>query len=708
MKRILGLILFVVISVQVCGQTDMQVIKKRLVKELLKVEVDDSVVTQAMATLKEDGSWPNVDYSDLSLVGYEHAIHIANLEAMAMSFSNKESKFYRSKRLKADINKALAFWCAHNFISDNWWHNIVLTPRTFVKIALIMEKDIDPELLEKLQPMIRRARKEEPWARQSADRVKICSIEAQNYVLRGEEEKFAEIIKVIVDQINIMTGYRGMQCDFSFHHRVHRVNNTISYGLGYGENCALWAACVVGTKYAFSEEKTRLLVDYFLDGLCKQMVYGMYDEKGVANRDITRPETDLIYSFIPMENLLHATDYRCTEIQEIIDLRRGKTDKPTLSFCKFFWQSEHFVFQRPDFYSSIRMYSTRNRNMELAHNSEGIFNHHKSDGANHLAVRGDEYLNIWPVYDWQKIPGTTVLQKNNLPSVQEIQKDGLTDFVGATTDGLYGVVAFDFISPHDNIHAKKSWFFFDEEYVCLGAGIASNHFRCPLVTTLNQSLLRGDVIVSNTDGGVKMATGEHVIDQANWVYHDGTGYLFPQPVKINLSNQTGSGRWSDINLQSLSPKELVYKDVFKLWIDHGVRPQGVSLWLYPGPMDTREVTYQYMVVPHTSPGQLNRDRGIEILSNTSMVQCVRHAPLGIVQVVFYEAGSVAIGDDQWVSLDSPGVVMLKIKEGRVFQISASDPSRKMSRFHLGLSGQDAVTINLPRGEFSGSSVTINL
>ena len=94
----------------------------------------------------------------------------------------------------------------------------------------------------------------------------------------------------------------------------------------------------------------------------------------------------------------------------------------------------------------------------------------------------------------QKISGTTIVQKPELYPPTEIQKEGLTGFVGAVTDGLYGAVVFDFKSPHDFVEARKSWFFFDDEYVCLGTGIKSNR-DLPVVTTINQVLMRTDVTV---------------------------------------------------------------------------------------------------------------------------------------------------------------------------------------------------------------------
>ena len=52
--------------------------------------------------------------------------------------------------------------------------------------------------------------------------------------------------------------------------------------------------------------------------------------------------------------------------------------------------------------------------MQVPYNGPGKPTHHRADGANYLMLKGDEYHNIWPVYDWQKISGTTIVQKPEL------------------------------------------------------------------------------------------------------------------------------------------------------------------------------------------------------------------------------------------------------------------------------------------------------
>ena len=261
---------------------------------------------------------------------------------------------------------------------------------------------------------------------------------------------------------------------------------------------------------------------------------------------------------------------------------------------------------------------------------------------------------------------------------------------------------------HDFTRARKGWFFFDDAYVCLGAGIESPSRQFPVVTTINQTLLKGDVYVSKGTNMDSLDRGEHEIDDVQWVFHNGTGYLFHDSTCIHLSNQTESGKWIDINKQSASPKELVSKDVFALWIDHGVRPQGNWGGFDYTSTIPEDVKYQYIVVPVTKLEQMNDDRGIEVLVNNHLIQAVKDHDSGMVQALFYQAGEIDISEGMKLSIDSPGAVMLKMSHGEAKEITVADPSRRLRRIHLQISGMDDLTIELPTGVNAGQSVNIEL
>ncbi len=717
------------------SQSDINKIKQRVIESILRGSNDDAKSEDLIKSLHADGTWPNIDYKDVSREGFQHAVHLSNMLHLARSYNTKSSKFYKKKQVIQTIESALKNWTDNDYFCENWWHNQINTPSTLVSLMLLVGDELDPQIVEKIQPIIGRGNITASGARPSGDRIKIAGIEAKNMLFTKNYDKFDELIHVIEGEIKFVhwigmdysyplsemdsglgsKGYggRGIQYDNSFHHRWDGVNNTLSYGLGYADSFVEWAEYVEGTSYEFSEDKINQLVDYYLDGICKHAVFGKYPDMGAKNRSISRSGFARPFGPSTPLSLLIVSNYRNDELQEIANVRLNKA-KTTLSHATFYWNTEHFTFQCPSWYTSVRMYSTRNFNMEVPYNSEGLLNHHRGDGANHVYRKGDEYYDISPVFDFQKIPGTTVMQKPELPAPDEIQKLGLTDFVGAVTDGQYGAVAFDFESPHDPLLARKAWFFFDKEYVSLGTGISCNK-ELHVATTVNQCLLRGDVIISSQNNKSTIENDEKAYKDIDWVFHDGIGYVFPKGTDLNIKNNNATGSWWEINKQHDSPKEEVNLDIFTLWIDHGKRPSKES--------------YEYIVVPATTEEQIENNiskNNIQILSNTPNVQAVKNRNLNIVQAVFYEDGEVQIAKDLKLISDNQGVIMIKTNGDDITEMSVADPSRKLRKMHFSLSTKKEqignnfnmiwnertnmtdVTIDLPDGDYTGSSVTIKL
>lgn len=708
-------LLFFFLTPQAFAQdADINLIKKRVLDELLRGGVRDGEIENILSRIEDDGRFSGINYADLSrTAGFPHRFHTAGLFNLAKAYKIPSSRYYQDKQLKAKLEKSLRFWAKNDFIGDNWHDNQITTPTNLVHLLLVIGDELPKDLVDQLLPIVGRAHMNASGARPSGDRIVIAGILAKSLLFQGKYDEFDQIIRIIEGELKFSTGERGMQHDYSFHHRVDRVNNTSSYGYGkYANAFGEWSYYVAGTRYKFSQEKINHLIDYYLEGVYKQMVYGVYDDVSVKNRSITQKTSFTPKGTLEIERLLVSTDYRKDELEEIIRLRKGES-KPSASFAKFFWQTEHFVIQRPCYYTTVRMFSTRNRNMEEPYNGPGKPTHHRADGTNYLMLKGDEYHDIWPVYDWQKISGTTIVQKPALPSPTEIQKEGLTDFVGAVTDGMIGAVVFDFKSPHDPLEAKKSWFFFDQEYVCLGTDIQSKS-EFDVVTTVNQTLMRGDVKIEQNGSPQTLPRGKRSLSNVKWAHHNQIGYLFPEPATVTLSNQTETGRWSDITDQKNISTELVSKDVFSLWFDHGKKP--------------RKASYAYIVVPCVSEDALREtsrnNRSIKIVSNNDSIQAVIHQKEGIVQAVFYKAGTLDIGEGKSITMDSPGLVMLKAKNGRITELTVADPSRKLNRINLWVDGQytskgdqyrtltegqkTLFIIDLPQGVYSGKSTQIRL
>ncbi len=701
--------------------SDMEVLRDRFTGELLAPEVNEEEIRDLVASIRGDGSWPDINYKDTSRTAFEHSRHLSNMVELGRAYKKPGSAYHGDPEVKEAVHSSLDFWLKHDFICENWWWNQIGTPERIGNLLLIMDEELSDEQKRKADPIVGRANLDAWGARPGGDLIKIAGILGKHGIFKRDHNILDEALNAIAGEIGFAvkrgdtSDMRGLQTDFSFHHRHDRVTSTLTYGQGFAGYFVDWAEKVRGTSFRFPDRAIELMVDFYLDGICKAMAYGRYPDPGAKNRGITRRGALTPYSAEVPEKLLRVTSYRENELETIARIRRGE-EEPGLRSSRFFWHTEYYSHQRPDYFASVRMYSLRNHNMEVPYNGEGLKNHHLGDGYTFITRTGDEYTHIFPVWDWQKVPGTTVLQKPSLPDPGEVQQAGLTAFVGGVTDGLYGAAAFDFESPIDPLSARKSWFFFDDEIVSIGAGITSDSEH-PVATTLNQSLLKGKVVSgSGGESGEEVhPRGTHALREIDWVHHDKTAYLFPEPVELYLENSRRSGSWYDINNQ-IWAKRLgeVQKDVFTLWLDHGVAPG--------------QVGYAYIVVPGIEAAEVEEYRersAVNILTNTSRIQAVRHGELNISQVVFYEAGEIQIAEGVRLSVDHPGMVMVKTSGGRVKEITVSDPGRQQDSFRLQVTarfedgdnkrakvtwneeeGYSVIEVELPDGEYAGQSVTV--
>jgi len=691
---------------------DLEIIRMRVIQDLISAPLDEAMVSAIMKSIKSDGSWPDINYKDVSRTGFEHARHLDNMFELSRAYKKPDSPWYQHPQVKQAALSALDFWLEHDFICDNWWWNEMGTPGRMINALLVMDTDLNEDQTRDALRIAGRANLEASGARPGGDLIQIAGMLGKQALFRRDETVFQKVVSVMADEIKVTTG-RGLKPDMSFHHRVDNVICTLSYGLGYANAFSYWAVKIAGTKYKLPEDATHLLTDYFLDGICKSMVFGKYPDAGARNRDLSRKGVLSAAGPELAENLLRVSNYRKAELMEIKHIREGQAT-PDLTWNRFFWHSEYATHQRPGYFASVRMHSSRNYTMEQPHNEEGLKMHHVGDGSNFVSLTGKEYFDIFPVWDWQKIPGTTTVQKPVHPHWKDIARKGLTDFVGGVSDGKYGAVAMDFQSAHDPLKARKSWFFFDDEYVCLGTAISAET-ELPVFTTLNQCLLTTNVVVKSRKDQVTLERGQHQLENVNWVLHGGVAYVFGEPRAINITNTAATGNWRDINHQVRASDKDVSMDVFSLWIDHGVRPVNAS--------------YEYIVVPGVETARLERYEKsgvIQVVENNSEIQAVHHRGLNQTHVVFYRAGKVKVNDHIWLAVDQPCMVLVRANEKSVEQIAVSDPTHKLTALQLKVSGmiegsgdvweatynkkekESVVDIALPSEGFAGQTVVLNL
>lgn len=667
---------------------DISIIKKRVVGDLLEPSVNKTAITQLIKTIQADGTWPGINYKDVSRTGFQHRDHLENMLSLARAYKKPGSPFLGDPAVKSTFSAALNFWLANDFRCDNWWWNEMGTPNLMINTLLVMDSSLTEKQRVEGLKIARRANLETFGARPGGDLMPIAGMLGKQALFTNDPDTLQRVIRVMAAEVKITTG-RGIKPDLSFHHRTDNVTSILTYGSNFAGSFAYWAVKIRGTQFSFPEAAMEQVVDYYLDGICQSLIYATYHDPGAMNRDISRRNALGKEDIGLPQNLLTATNYRSEELNTIIRVRKGEI-RYNRTRDRYFWYSHYYSHQRPDYFASVRMHSKRANNMEEPHNEEGIRNHHYGDGSLFISRTGHEYFNIFPVWDWQKIPGTTILQKADVPHWKQLAKKGLTDFAGGVSDGVYGVAAFDFASVHDPLKARKSWFFFDNEIVCLGAGIHADT-ALPVFTTLNQCLLNKQVIVGTNNKSNTLKAGDHKLPGVSWVFHDSVAYIFPQPSSVNISNREATGNWRLISHQASAATETVRENVFTLWLDHGVQPQNAS--------------YAWIVVPATDAGSAaaySKRTRVQILANTEDLQAVQQTDLQRTGIVFYKAGSVKINNKLTVAATAPCIVMVKA-DGT--GIAVADPTQKLHSLQLKLN-ERIIDVTLPMGDKAGSSIIV--
>ncbi len=672
-------------SAATLADAEMQTLKERLLASFLPAAAElPATVADARSAMQQqqpDGSWPDLDYADKAN-RWPANTHLKRLGDMARALRAPKSPLLNAPQLRDQSLRALRFWLKNDYQNPNWWHNLINVPRQIGQVSLLLQDDLSPADMIGVDKILDRASfpNVESRLKTGANLVWL----ANNNILRGvfdpEPQRAADAFMAIWNEIKIAHRKDGIQPDWSFHQHG-KVLQSGAYGSTFIGYTSLYANLARGTRFAIPSDKQQILESMLLDGQAWMTRGGRWDP-GARGRGIGRNGIGSADELPKAaENLAALSSVRRPELQALITRFRNGANGAELQGNRHFFDSDFMAHHRPAYYASVRMFSSRVDNTDSLINNENRKAHHISDGANILMRRGDEYEAIFPVWDWLKIPGTTVEQNAEPLDPQKLRVTGQTSFVGGVSDGSYGVSAMQL--QRDSLSARKAWFFFDNEYVCLGAGISDTAAN-PVATSVNQCLLRGEVTTPNGT-----ATGAADLSGLNWVRHDGVNYLFPDQTNLRATIGPQSGKWSEIG----PLKETVTTNVFSLWIDHGARPTGA--------------TYAYIVRPVDSgPPAPDAASNIEILSNTSDLQAVRQTKLKLIGVVFARAGRVAF-DGGTLSVDQPCLLLCR-QSADSLAVSLSNPENKALQVQVELTRgaiKSEAVFDLPDGIQAGSSVT---
>lgn len=655
-----------------------QVIRQFREYTLAQSSADVKKALDLAASLREDGSWAAVDYKSKQRAAWSTGAHVSHVLTMTCALASGKASPEQSATLESAIHGALSYWRRGDFQCPNWWYNQIGGPQKMGAIALLLGDRLKPEEFDYITGTVMPRAK---IARTGQNRVWLAGNTLMDALLLRDEPKAAHAVSVIFSEV-VVTENEGIQPDYSFHQHGPQLQFG-NYGLAFADDQLKWAAILRGTSWAMSANRLGILRRYLLDGQnwvvwrgamdissCgRQLSSGSPKGKGAAvSRLMTR-----MAALDPVHSAEYAACVKRNQPGAVNDLVG----------CRFFWRSDYLVNRRKDFAITLKMCSKRVIGSESL-NSENLSGYYLADGATYLYRAGDEYENIFPVWNWRKIPGVTCAQgEGPMPSFGSYRID--SDFVGGVSDGANACAVLDY--RRDGVSAKKAWFFAGDQAVCLGAGIRSDKtVTAPIATTINQCRLRGDVRISDAKGESVLTKGtHHYAGDLKWVEHDGLRYTFPQPGNITVSNYAQTGNWSKIVKTSETPRQDVSEDVFALFIEHGSNPAAGF--------------YAYCISPSQS-----RAAAPEVLANTEQFQAVRSGK--ITEAVFHAAGSLVYGPGHNLTVDAPCVVVLDAS-GKEPRLTLADPTHSLKSLVVTVDGARHEVL-FSGGADAGRSVTVDL
>lgn len=444
-------------------------INERVRKDIKSTSINsanklDNDISSLLSLYQEDGSFSGIDYNNTARSGWLPVNHLTYILQMSLGYTTDNSSYYQNKDLKNKIEKGLFFWYDKNPRSNNWWHNEIGAPQRLGKILLLLEvgqEELSRDLFNKL--ILRMATEcGNPHKQAGANKIDVAIHYMYRACLTKDEELMREAISEIFTPLSYTTK-EGIQYDNSYMQHGPQL-----YIGGYGTatingitNIAMY---LTGTEFALSGERLDIL-SKFVRETYLPTIRGENISFNVLGRGVTRRNALSQKNFIINLERMCVIDpaYKEDYLHAIARINRIEAANSNLkTFNTHYYCSDYTLHQRPGYTLDIRTVSNRTaRNEQGIGNGEGYKQYFLSDGAYALQMSGDEYVDIFPVWNWAKIPGVTCPEFTEIPIAPSYITMGTSSFVGGASDSIYAVTAYQYQDTYENINssAKKNMVF---------------------------------------------------------------------------------------------------------------------------------------------------------------------------------------------------------------------------------------------------------
>ena len=584
----------------------------------------------------DEGSWPDINYADKKRSGWEPRIHTERILELVRLYHTKESSYYHSPDVGKAVHKALGWWFAHKPVCLNWWYNQIGVPKTLGTACLLFEAELTPAEREGAIEVLENAR----FGMTGQNKVWL----AGNVLMRALLQNDFSLAKQARDSIvsEIVTGRpEGIQPDWSFHQHGPQ-QQFGNYGLSFLSSMSFYSGIFAGTSLKLADNQLEIVRRLTDEGYRWILWKGTLDISALGRQffQMSQIHKALGAAFAAVE-LGGGESSSCNATAKALcEENYGDAPVNTLIGNKHFYCSNYTIHRRPTWMLSVKMASRQIIGTETL-NGDNMKGFYSADGATYLYQDGREYLDIFPLWDWRKLPGVTSFDTDASVPVSPARNQ--SDFVGGLSNGQQGMTVMDL--NRAGIQGSKAWIFTDNFVLCLGAGIKADS-TLAVTTAIEQCYRRGDLLLLDDNvwraiDGRKQVSGQK---EARFFHHN-TGYIvWGDRMKAVASTEHRTGRWHDI-MQMYPPKD-VTGEVAQLYLNHGKNP--------------RDASYQYVLLPDADCEKTERFD----LKEVNVLRTDHRA-----QAVALKDGHCWIAARQPIDLMLPADVQVRIKTPGIYQIA---------------------------------------
>lgn len=648
--------------------------------------------------------------------------NFSRLRAMALAYATPGSTLQGNAALRTDVLGGLDWMYANRYherkaIYDNWWDWEIGAPKLLVDAMTLLYADLSAT---QLANYARAVEKFTPSATTpatggstgtftGANRMDKIYVVAIRGILLKDEAKLRAARDAFSNLLLYVTSGDGFYFDGSFiQHTRHPY--TGSYGAALMSAIAPVLALLNGPQPDNPAGSTWRVTDPNLGNVFR-WIYEAYEPtiyRGgmlamLQGRAVSRSSTSehglghsLMLNFLRLSELAPAADrsrlrsmlrgwaesdasrsfLASAPLPQIADVQQLLAD-PTvtprgeLRGNYVFGSMDRIVHLGPAFGVGLSLSSSRIYTYESI-NSENLRGWYTGDGMVYLYNGDLTHFSdaYWPTVNPRRLPGTTVDAAQTRANASGQSNNAAYNWVGGVSLGHYGAAGLQLDGWSNTLTAKKSWFLFEHEIVCLGSGITSTDNR-PIETTLENRLLstagNGVFTVDGTAQPANLGWSATLAD-ARWAHLAGrtagadVGYYFPTPAPVNALREARTGAWSDINSGGATTP--IVRNYLTLWFGHGNNPANAG--------------YAYVLLPNRTAAETAEFAAsptLAVLENSPAVQAVRHTQLGITAANFWNDGRAAAGG---ITVDRKASVLMQNNGAGQLDLAVADPTQANS------------------------------